>query len=456
MGVNKVIYYGEVLVDMSQVTVTPESLEKGKTALDAKGELITGLHEGVEPNGDTLVWDGNTEGLDSIEFGIPMYRVSDLYPTLSEVNAGATLIFFEDYGATGVSQETAVAPSDAHSIADLSEMFGVEAWMFYVNNTTPLVVACSQDITADGVTVKKGVYFGGSLSDYGIQVKALTIANYTGFPCIATPANPELQEKTVTPSTSAQSVTADSGYDGLSKVTVNAMPTATQATPSISVSSAGKITASSTQTAGYVAAGTKSATKQLTTQAAKTVTPTTSSQTAVASGRYTTGAVTVAGDANLVPANIVSGKSIFGVAGSASTSEDLTAEITEYAELNAELESVINGLPSAGGSGDGSVEFGYFSVDGWEEPSWYETYKIPFMIGQTWDDWLSTALNISVFTSVGMVQLSESNGEIKGTASTGLRGSLSTSYATEGIVSPSDVIQNESIYYLVVSGGGFE
>lgn len=93
------------------------------------------------------------------------------------------------------------------------------------------------------------------------------------------------------------------------------MPTATQATPSITISSDGKITASATQSAGYVAAGTKSATKQLTTQAAKTVTPTTSNQTAVASGRYTTGAVTVKGDANLVAGNIKSGISIFGVTG---------------------------------------------------------------------------------------------------------------------------------------------
>lgn len=126
---------------------------------------------------------------------------------------------------------------------------------------------------------------------------------------------PILQNKTVTPSTSKQTVTADSGYDGLDTVTVNAMTTATQATPSISVNSSGLITASSTQTAGYVAAGTKSATKQLTTQAAQTITPTTTDKT-IASERYLTGTQTIKGDANLVAGNIKSGVSIFGVAGS--------------------------------------------------------------------------------------------------------------------------------------------
>lgn len=128
-------------------------------------------------------------------------------------------------------------------------------------------------------------------------------------------AEPVLQEKSVTPSTAAQEVTPDSGYDGLSKVSVGAMPTATQATPIITVSSSGLITASATQGAGYVAAGTKSATEQMTTQAAKTITPSTAGQTAVPAGRYTTGAVTVKGDANLVAGNIKSGTTIFGVTG---------------------------------------------------------------------------------------------------------------------------------------------
>lgn len=79
-----------------------------------------------------------------------------------------------------------------------------------------------------------------------------------------------------------------------------------QEAPVISVSSSGLITAT---------AGDQSATQQLPTQAARTITPSTSTQTAVASGRYTIGNVTVAGSANLVPTNIKSGVNIFGVTG---------------------------------------------------------------------------------------------------------------------------------------------
>lgn len=115
---------------------------------------------------------------------------------------------------------------------------------------------------------------------------------------------------------SGATVTIPAGY--YASQTTKSVTTATQATPSISVNSSGLITASATQTAGYVSVGTKSATKQLTTQAAQTITPGITDKT-IASGRYLIGTQTIKGDANLIPANIVSGKSIFGVSGTATT-----------------------------------------------------------------------------------------------------------------------------------------
>jgi len=112
---------------------------------------------------------------------------------------------------------------------------------------------------------------------------------------------------------SGATVTVPAGY--YSMAASKAVTTATQATPSITVNASGLITATATQTAGYVTAGSKSATKQLAFQAAKTITPKATSQVAVSSGYYTGGSVTVAGDSNLVASNIKSGVSIFGVNG---------------------------------------------------------------------------------------------------------------------------------------------
>ena len=113
------------------------------------------------------------------------------------------------------------------------------------------------------------------------------------------------------------------GADGA--IVTGNLPEVIQATPTISVSSGGLITASATQSGGIVEGGSKSATKQLTTQAGKLITPGTTAQTAVASGRYTTGDVKVAGDVNLVPENIAEGVSIFGVSG---THKGATPEYT--------------------------------------------------------------------------------------------------------------------------------
>ena len=130
-------------------------------------------------------------------------------------------------------------------------------------------------------------------------------------------------------------ITIPSGYypSSVSK-SVN---TAEQATPSISVDSSGKITASSTQSEGYVSAGTKSSVQFLTGQQGKTVTPSASQQIAVMNGVYTTGIIYVAGDADLTPENIKSGTSIFGVTGTYVDSTPI--EISTDADMNAVLTS---------------------------------------------------------------------------------------------------------------------
>lgn len=113
---------------------------------------------------------------------------------------------------------------------------------------------------------------------------------------------------------SGATVTVPAGY--YSAQATKSVATATQATPSISInSSTGLITATAAQTAGYVTAGTKSATSQLAFKAATTITPGTTNQTAVSANTYVGGAITVKGDANLVSNNIKNGVNIFGVTG---------------------------------------------------------------------------------------------------------------------------------------------
>lgn len=142
---------------------------------------------------------------------------------------------------------------------------------------------------------------------------------------VANGKNPELQEKTVTPTTYQQEVTPDAEYDGLSKVTVEAMQVSNTASPVIEVSDEGLIQASVQHHEGYVAADERTtSTKQLPTQAAKAVTPSANEQVAVEAGVFTTGDIVVEGDANLVPENIKSGVSIFGVDGTHEGGIDVT------------------------------------------------------------------------------------------------------------------------------------
>lgn len=125
-------------------------------------------------------------------------------------------------------------------------------------------------------------------------------------------------------------ITAPIGY--YSSAVSKAVATATQATPGITVTANGLITATATQTAGYVVAGTKTSTSQLTSVAGTTVTPTTASQLAVSSARWTTGSVYV----GPIPSQYIV------PTGSISISENGTYDVSAFA-------NAVVDVPSSGG-----------------------------------------------------------------------------------------------------------
>lgn len=166
---------------------------------------------------------------------------------------------------------------------------------YYENSRGRFIISATQPVEdvlyRKGATVStyvSGDNLGDATADDVVAGKTFTSSHglkVTGtHSCSSGSTTPTLQSKSVSPSESSQTVTPDSGYDGLSQVTVNAI--------------------SST----YVGSG-------VTKKSAATYTPTTSDQT-IASGQYLNGVQTIKGDSNLVASNIKSGVSIFGVAGS--------------------------------------------------------------------------------------------------------------------------------------------
>lgn len=142
---------------------------------------------------------------------------------------------------------------------------------------------------------------------------------------------------------SGATVTAPAGY--YAAAASKAVTTTTHPNPTATIaSSTGVVTASHTQTTGYVTSGTTTGTLNLTTQAGKTVTPTESAQTAVASYRWTTGPVSVAAISSTYVGTGIARKSAADLTASGST---VTAPVGYYATAASKSVAAGSAFPPA-------------------------------------------------------------------------------------------------------------
>lgn len=297
------LFFGEDKI--SQVAISVESADGGVNTNDAtlsSGDQmlsgVTAYSNGTKYTGTIATVTGPTPDVAVSDSGLITASVSN---PKGYQSSATTKTSTQQLTTQGIK---VITPNDSVQTAIDSGVY----------TTGPITVAAvpteTKSITANGTySPSSGKYF----SSVEVNISGDT---------------PTYQSKTVSPSTSVQTVTADSGYDALSDVTVNAIQTETKSVTSNGTynPTSGKYFSSvtvnvpsetfntqtktvtpteSTQTIspddGYDGLSTVTVNpisstyvgSSVPTKGATTITPSSSSQTAISSGTYATGDITV-------------------------------------------------------------------------------------------------------------------------------------------------------------------
>ena len=262
---------GEVLfTDTSPTTAAAADVAAGKYFFTANGVLTLGTSSGGIEDGH--VWQDENGYIHLSD------ETGKVYQTISK-----------SYTPTETAQSETITPSSGYdAIEQVSVSVGAISSSYVGSGITR---RSSTDLTASGATVTSPAGYYASAASKSVAYGSATT------PATTITANPSISV----------------GSDGLITATASATKSVTPTVSAVYVSSgtAGTITVSGSNTS------------QLSTQAATTITPTTSSQTAVAAGKYTTGAVTVAA----MPTGSVSASATKGTVSNHSVSVTPTATV---------------------------------------------------------------------------------------------------------------------------------
>lgn len=108
--------------------------------------------------GDTLTWDGNTEGLENIDGAF--WKISDAAPSIEELSHGYSLTIRSPEGENTFTEADVPIPETGPVIIG------------------EFCIIIPEDTNGDGFVIGKGTYFLGDSTTY---TSSFTINGYTGF-----------------------------------------------------------------------------------------------------------------------------------------------------------------------------------------------------------------------------------------------------------------------------------